>query len=177
MQNFIVDTLILRHEHRRIREKLNQTQYRSAQPSIATWSFWKWRNHLCVSPSIPIWKLAPPKSKWHYEFAPFNRICDGRSCAASNAGATLRFTAKLIVRICQLKKGKKEQSCCALRSLVSFWILSLTCVSRMPTTQSSIAAFIQFTVQEARFRRSRSRLWIFLWFCWSKSLNRWSFHC
>ena len=163
MQNFIVGTWILRHEHRRIREKLNQTQYRSAQPSIAT----QYRNmvilemaesSLCFS-LYPNLKTCLPNFKWHYEFAPFNRICDGRSCAASNAGATLRFTAKLIVRICQLKKEeKKEQNCCALRSLVTFWILSLTCVSRMPTTQSSIAAFIQLTVQGARFRRSRSRL-------------------
>ena len=130
------------------------------KPSIATW----YRNILEMTKSSLCFSLYPnlktclPNLKWHYEFAPFNRICDGRSCAASNAGVTLRFTAKLIVRICQLKKGKKEQNCCALRSLVSFWILSLTCVSRMPTTQSSIAAFIQFTVQEARFRRSRSRL-------------------
>ena len=124
------------------------------KPSIATW----YRNILEMTKSSLCFSLYPnlktclPNLKWHYEFAPFNRICDGRSCAASNAGAALRFTAKLIVRICQLKKEeKKEQNCCALRSLV-------TCVSRMPTTQSSIAAFIQFTVQEERLRRSRSRL-------------------
>ena len=142
MQNFIVDTWILRHEHRRIREKLTQTQYRNVVILEMP------KSSLCFS-LYPNLKTCPPKLNWHYEFALFNIICDGRSCAASNAGAALRFTAKLIVRICQLKKGKKEQNCCALRSLVTFWILSLTCVSRMPTTQSSIAAFIQLTVQGA----------------------------
>ena len=101
MQNFIVDTLILRHEHRRIREKLNQTQYRNMV------IFEMPKSSLCFS-LYPNLKTCPPKWKWHYEFAPFNRICDGRSCAASNAGANLRFTTKRIVLICQLKKRNKK---------------------------------------------------------------------
>ena len=38
---------------------------------------------------------------WHRSL----EFCDGRSCAASNAGATLGSTARNIVRTCQLKKA------------------------------------------------------------------------
>ena len=65
MQNFIVDTLILRHEHRRIREKLNQTQYRRAQTQYRNMVSQHFGNDEIISVFLPLsqFENVPPELK------------------------------------------------------------------------------------------------------------------
>ena len=87
--------------------------------SIVTRSFSNGRIFLCSS-STPTWKPAHFESVLRLaQLLPQHdtmclhrsiKYCDGRSCAASNAGATLSFAAKRIVRTCQTKKKEKKQA-------------------------------------------------------------------
>ena len=100
------------------------TQYRDAV-------IFEWPNFFLCSSSTPTWKPAHFESVLRLaQLLPQHdtmclhrsiKYCDGRSCAASNAGATLSFAAKRIVRTCQTKK-KKEASCWRLCDLTIPWV-------------------------------------------------------